>query len=93
MSYPYPQDRHRDRKEKGDQPYEDAREAFSESQAQIQRDAEAYGEAEQREEAASLRNASPEERKERLEAAMEEQLEETTEELRAKSKKGSGQAR
>ena len=29
MSYPYPQDRHRDRKEKGEQPYKDAREAMS----------------------------------------------------------------
>ena len=35
MSYPYPQDRHLDRKEKGDQPYEDAREAYSEKQAEL----------------------------------------------------------
>jgi hypothetical protein len=93
MSYPYPQDRHRDRKEKGDQPYEDAKEAFTETQAQIQRDAEAYGEAEQRETAESLRNASPEERKRLLETAMEEQLDETTEEIMARSEKDTGHPR
>jgi len=45
MSYPYPQDRHRDRKEKGEQPYKDAREAMTQSEAHIQADAEAFGEA------------------------------------------------
>ena len=44
MSYPYPQDRHLDRKEKGDQPYKDAREAMSQNEAQIQAEAEAFGE-------------------------------------------------
>jgi hypothetical protein len=44
MSYPYPQDRHRDRKEKGDQPYKDAREAMSQNEAGIQAEAEAFGE-------------------------------------------------
>jgi len=39
MSYPYPQDRHRDRKEKGDQPYKDATEIFSQNQAELERDA------------------------------------------------------
>ena len=39
MSHPYPQDRHRDRREKGDQPYEDAREAYAETEAQIERTA------------------------------------------------------
>ena len=29
MSYPYPQDRNRGRKEKGDQPYKDARQAMT----------------------------------------------------------------
>ena len=33
MSYPYPQDRHRDRKEKGDQPYKDAKEAMAQQEA------------------------------------------------------------
>lgn len=93
MSYPYPQDRNRDRNEKAEQPYQDAKEAFSETQAQLQRDAEAYGEAEQREAAASLRNASPEERKHLLEDAMEEQLEETTEEIIAESRPETGGAR
>ena len=45
MSYPYPQDRHRDRKEKGEQPYKDAREAMSQTEADIQAEAEAFGEA------------------------------------------------
>ena len=44
MSYPYPQDRHLDRKEKGDQPYKDAREAMSQNEAHIQAEAEAFGE-------------------------------------------------
>jgi hypothetical protein len=35
MSMPYPQDRHRDRKEKGDQPYKDAKETFTETEAQL----------------------------------------------------------
>ena len=43
MSYPYPQDRHRDRRENGEQPYKDAREAMSQQEAEIQTGAEAYG--------------------------------------------------
>jgi hypothetical protein len=50
MSYPYPQNRHLDKKEKGDQPYQDAREAMSQQQAQIQAEAEAHGEARRDEE-------------------------------------------
>ena len=44
MSYPYPQDRHRDRKEKGEQPYKDAREAMSQNEAGMQAETEAFGE-------------------------------------------------
>ena len=44
MSYPYPQDRHLDRKEKGEQPYKDAREAMAQNDASIQAEAEAFGE-------------------------------------------------
>ena len=44
MSYPYPQDRHLDRKEKGEQPYKDAREAMSQNEASTQAEAEAFGE-------------------------------------------------
>ena len=36
MSYPYPQDRHRDRKEKGDQPYKDATEALTQKEAELE---------------------------------------------------------
>ena len=44
MSYPYPQDRHLDRKEKGEQPYKDAKEAMAQERAELQAGAEAYGE-------------------------------------------------
>jgi hypothetical protein len=60
MSYPYPQDRHLDRKEKGDQPYKDAREAMSQNEAHIQAEAEAFGEEHLR--------LSDEERQEQLES-------------------------
>ena len=60
MSYPYPQDRHLDRKEKGDQPYKDAREAMSQNEATIQAEAEAFGEEHLR--------LSDEERQEQLES-------------------------
>jgi hypothetical protein len=35
MSYPYPQDRNRERNEKADQPYDDAKESLAESEAEI----------------------------------------------------------
>jgi hypothetical protein len=43
MSYPYPQDRHRDRQEKGDQPYKDAREALAQQGASMRAQEEAQG--------------------------------------------------
>ena len=45
VSYPYSQDRHRDRKEKGEHPYKDAKEAMAVTDAQLQAEAEALGEA------------------------------------------------
>lgn len=39
MSYPYPQDRNREQREKGEQPYKDAKESFRESEAEIQENA------------------------------------------------------
>lgn len=39
MSYPYPQDRHRDRREKGEQPYKDAAETFGQKEAKLDREA------------------------------------------------------
>ena len=74
MSYPYPQDRHLDRKEKGEQPYRDAKEAMSQTNAQIQSEAEAFGEA--------RRDESEEERAGRLQAEAEEELGTVNEELR-----------
>jgi hypothetical protein len=59
VSYPYPQDRNRDNREKGEQPYKAAREAMAENEAILQTEAEAYGETHQQ--------RSDEERLERLE--------------------------
>lgn len=36
MSYPYPQNRHKDRRDKGDQPYKDAKESMRENEAELQ---------------------------------------------------------
>ena len=60
MSYPYPQDRNRDRREKAEQPYKDAREAMSQNEADLQAEAEAFGEEHLRQ--------TDEERREHLEA-------------------------
>lgn len=45
MSFPYPQDRARENREKGTQPYQDAKQAMAEKEAQVQAEAEALGEA------------------------------------------------
>jgi hypothetical protein len=66
MSYPYPQDRHLDRKEKGEQPYKDAREAMAQNDASIQAEAEAFGEANLRETDAERVTRLEEEAVERL---------------------------
>ncbi len=66
MSYPYPQDRNRDRKEKGEQPYKDAKEAMSQTEAQLQSEAEAFGEA--------RRDETAEERGQRQAAEAEQAL-------------------
>jgi hypothetical protein len=68
MSYPYPQDRHLDRKEKGEQPYKDAREAMAQNEAGIQAEAEAFGEEHLRQ--------TDEERMEQLEAEAQARLRE-----------------
>jgi CHASE3 domain sensor protein len=73
MSYPYPQDRHRDRKEKGEQPYKDAREAMSQQEANLQAEAEGYGEAHHQE--------SDEERMARLEQEAADRLAKVGEEV------------
>jgi hypothetical protein len=44
MSYAYPQDRTRDRQTKGEQPYEDARQAMAETEDEIPSNAERYSE-------------------------------------------------
>ncbi len=84
MSYPYPQDRHLDRKEKGEQPYKDAKEAMTRSDAQLQAEAEAYGGARAQE--------SEEERTARFEAEAEERLRRVGDELAAPAEDGPGGA-
>lgn len=80
MSYPYPQDRHLDRKEKGKQPYKDAKEAMSQNEAQIQTEAEAFGEA--------RRDETEEERNRRLAAEAERELGKVNEELSRSQSEG-----
>lgn len=77
MSYPYPQDRHRDRKEKGNQPYQDAKEAMAQTEARIQGEAEAFGE--------THRDETDEERAARLAAEAEDSLREVTREVAAEA--------
>ena len=84
MSYPYPQDRHRDRKEKGEQPYKDAKETMTRSDAELQTDAEAYGEA--------RADESQEERDGRIQAEAEERLRRVNAEVAASGERPSTDA-
>ena len=70
MSYPYPQDRTREKRTKGEQPYKDARETMSESDVRLTAQEEEYGE-----EHLSARNReTADERRQRIEADMEREL-------------------
>jgi hypothetical protein len=71
MSYPYPQDRSRDRREKGEEPYRTAREEMGEQEAELRTEAEAFGEEHQR--------PSDEERIEDMEEEAEARLREVGE--------------
>jgi len=75
MSYPYPQDRHRDRKEKGEQPYQDAKEAMAQQEARIQSEAEAFGEAHRGESEEELAARLAEQGQERLARVTREEME------------------
>jgi hypothetical protein len=66
MSYPYPQDRHRDRKEKGEQPYKDDHEAMARHDSELRAEAQRMPE--------SLPQESEAERLARLETEVEDQL-------------------
>jgi len=66
MSYPYAQDRHIDRKEKGEQPYKDAKEAMARQNVEIEEQAEAFGEARS--------SGNEDERNARVESDMEERF-------------------
>jgi hypothetical protein len=72
VSYPYPQDRNRDRKEKGEQPYKDAKETLSRADAELQREAEAYGETRRDEEEGERRARQETEAEDRLRRVGEE---------------------
>lgn len=48
MSFPYPQDRHRDRREEGEEPYAGDKQQFAQARSQQAAEAEAWGEANQR---------------------------------------------
>ncbi len=74
MSYPYPPDRHRDRQEKGEQPYKDDKEAMTQADAQLQTEAEAFGEAQVQE--------SDDERSRRLAEEAQQELAAVNQELR-----------
>ena len=77
MSYPYPQDRHRDRKEKGNQPYQDAKQAMAQTEARVQAEAEAFGEAH--------RDETDEERAVRLAAEAQERLRQVNQDVAAEA--------
>ena len=66
MSYPYPQDRSRDKREKGSQPYQDAKEAMTQEDARLQAEAEAFGEAHPQETDEERRDRMADEARERL---------------------------
>ncbi len=73
MSYPYPQDRHLDRKEKGNQPYQDAKQAMAQTEVSIQNEAEAFGE--------EHRDEIDEERRDRLAIEAADRLRAVNEEV------------
>ena len=73
MSFPYPQDRSRDRQEKGTQPYQDAKEAMRENDAVLQTEAESWGETHQTE--------ADDDRAARLQAEAEERLRDVNREI------------
>lgn len=72
MSFPYPRDRNRDRREKGEQPYRDARETFTQQEAQEQAEAES--------ELDFQRELSEEEHREEMEREAEERFKQVAEE-------------
>ena len=66
MSFPYPQDRHAERKTKGEHPYKDEKELMTQQDATLQAQTEAYGEA--------RRDESEDERDARIAAEAEERF-------------------
>jgi hypothetical protein len=86
MGIRYPQERRGDAREKGEHPYKDEKETMAQTEAQIQTEAEEFGETHQKE--------SEQERRERREGQIEERLTEITREMAADSHEhGAGEAR
>lgn len=79
MSYPYPEDRTREKRTKGEQPYKDARETMSESDVRLTSQEEEYGE----EHLSACNRETDEERRQRIEADMERELERVGEDVEA----------
>jgi len=75
MTSPYPPNRSRGDQTQGDQPFQDAKEAMARSDAQIQGDAEAFGEAQ--------RDESEEDRAVRVAAEAEDRLRAVNREIAA----------
>ncbi len=73
MSDFYPQDRHRDRKEEGEQPYKDARETLSENEAELRNRAD--------EPWIAAEHEGDEARAERLKSEAEDRLKEVQSEI------------
>ncbi|MGH2531313.1 MAG: hypothetical protein ACRDJW_03300 [Thermomicrobiales bacterium] len=73
MSYPYPQNRRREQREKGDQPYADAKEAMAQQDAELQAQAERLGEDQSAE--------TDEERHDRFEVEAKEHLQDVGDEI------------
>lgn len=78
MSRPDPRVRTRDRIDKGEQPYKDAKEALAKTEADVQAEAEAFGE--------EQRDLTEEERIARLEEDLGETLRKSNKELERERK-------
>lgn len=87
MSYPYPEDRTREKRTKGEEPYKDNREEMRESDVRLTQQEEEYGE-----EHLSARNReTAEQRRNRTEADMERELDRAGQQVAQEHQSGSGE--
>ena len=88
MSYPYPEDRTREKRTKGEEPYKDNREAMRESEVRLTEQEEEYGE-----EHLSARNReTTEQRRDRIEADMARELDRVGQQVAQNSQGASAEA-